>query len=300
MSNLLTEAVGLAEHQEIGRGGSSRVKWFFDHKTGKAMAVKYVGPIVEKGGFIQEVESLSELHHPCVLKIFGWVLPEGSMYGEIHSEYAERGSLEDVMNERKSVYGREFWTWTRIAIVICDMVIGMRFVHGRGIIHRDLKPSNILVRANGRALIGDFGSSRFKDEDSTLTGDTGTVHYAAPELFEEDAVLSGKVDVFGFGLILYELFTGSAVFPICLSGLEVIRRRRSGYRPTPPEECGGFMRALIRRCWSDNPCSRPSFDEILREFESEQFKIMPGVDYEEISNIVGGVVAWEDVYCTSR
>jgi serine/threonine-protein kinase len=105
----------------------------------------------------------------------------------------------------------------------------MRFVHLNKIIHRDLKPSNILLRSNGRALIGDFGSSRFENDDGTLTGCSGTVHYAAPELFEESGFVSRKADVFGFGLILSEIVSGFAVFPRSLEPFEAIRKMRSRY-----------------------------------------------------------------------
>jgi serine/threonine protein kinase len=73
----------------------------------------------------------------------------------------------------------------------------MRYVHSRGIIHRDLKPSNVLITAEWRARVGDFGSSRFVNDDGTMTGATGSVHYAAPELFEEKATAHRKLT---FGL----------------------------------------------------------------------------------------------------
>jgi serine/threonine protein kinase len=169
----------------------------------------------------------------------------------------------------------------------------MRFVHFRDIIHRDLKPSNILIGWNGRALIGDFGSSRFTIDDGTLTSELGTVHYAAPELFVQNAELTTKVDVWGFGLVLYEIVTCTAVFPISLRPFEVIRQIRTHYRPPIPSECGDYIRELISRCWSDDPLFRPSFDAILREFRARQFAIIPGVDCDEIRRAVDGVLQWE-------
>jgi serine/threonine protein kinase len=74
----------------------------------------------------------------------------------------------------------------------------MRYVHSRGIIHRDLKPSNILLNGKGQSLIGDFGSSRIMSDDATPSGGVGTVHYAAPEMYEDDVACTTKCDVFSF------------------------------------------------------------------------------------------------------
>jgi serine/threonine protein kinase len=159
--------------------------------------------------------------------------------------------------------------------------------------HCDMKPSNILIRGNGRALIGDFGSGQFKSDDATLTGVAATVHYAAPEMFVEDGELTAKVDVWAFGLILFEILTGSPVFPISLSPFDVIRKLQNQNRPFIPIRCGEYMDGLIRRCWSDDASSRPTFDEILREFQACGFAIVPGADREEIRAAVERVLSWE-------
>jgi serine/threonine protein kinase len=101
----------------------------------------------------------------------------------------------------------------RKGIIICGLVLGMRFVHSQGIMHRDLKPSNILINDLGQTLIGDFGSSRYEWDDATLTGGAGTVNYAAPEQFRDEGT-TNKVDIFSFASILYEIYVGSAVFPV--------------------------------------------------------------------------------------
>jgi serine/threonine protein kinase len=150
-----------------------------------------------------------------------------------------------------------------------------------------------LISQNGRALIGDFGSSRFDSDYATSTGESGTVHYAAPELFDELADLTPKVDVWSFGLILYEMMSGQAVFPSSLPPFDVIRTIRRKERPSIPEECGDYMEGLIRRCWSDDPSSRPSFDEILQEFRDLRFAILPHADCRQLRDAVDGVLRWE-------
>jgi serine/threonine protein kinase len=95
-----------------------------------------------------------------------------------------------------------------------------------------------------------------------MTGDTGTVHYAAPEMFRE-GVYTSKIDVFSFGLICYEILVGSGVFPESMAIFPIMRQLMKGDMPPIPERCGKFMQRLISRCWSLDPESRPSFAEIL-------------------------------------
>jgi serine/threonine protein kinase len=169
----------------------------------------------------------------------------------------------------------------------------MRFVHAKGFIHRDLKPSNILINSLGHALIGDFGTSRLEVDDATLTTEAGTVRYAAPEMFREGEY-TNKADVFSFGLVLYEILVGSAVFPSSEYSLPVMKRILAGEMPEIPAKCGQFMQNLISRCWSLNPGDRPSFDQILEEFQRSNFAIVPGADPDELKSYAWGIIAWED------
>jgi serine/threonine protein kinase len=197
------------------------------------------------------------------------------------------------VNEGRKNPEKGFWNATRIGIVICDMVLGMRFVHFHGIVHSDLKPSNVLICENGRALIGDFGSSHFERYDATLSGVSATEYYAAPELIFENSEPTRKVDVWGFGVTLYEMFAGHALFPTSLSSFDVIRKVQDHYRPSIPPQCGEYLSELIRRCWSDDPASRPSFDDILREFQAREFAILPYADSAQLQVAVDAVLQWE-------
>jgi serine/threonine protein kinase len=296
LADYVTNPIGSGSGLDIGGGGSSKVRLARDPETRKPIVIKYIpfsDPARDRMTFMREIESLVALNHPCVLRIVHWARPGEKGCGEIHTEYAEEGSLEDVLGRLKRKTEKIDWSPTQIGIAICDMVLGMRYVHSQGIVHRDLKPSNVFIRGNGRALIGDCGSSRFESDEGTLTATSTTCYYAAPELFDEDAILTPAVDVWAFGLILYEVFAGSAVFPISLSPFDIIRQLRRHQRPTIPTACGDYMVHLIGRCWSDNPSRRPSFGGILREFREMGFAILPGVDRERIRRVVEDVLEWE-------
>jgi serine/threonine protein kinase len=187
-----------------------------------------------------------------------------------------------------------FWNATGIGIVICGIILGMRFIHSRGFIHQDLKPDNILLNGDGRALITDFGTTRLTTFEDTPPPETGTVHYAAPEQFKEDIdIPAPAIDVFSFGLILYEVIVGRAVFSPKLMPAAVIRMHNDDFRPEIPDHVCRPMRDLIIRCWSPNPEDRPSFDEILRLIESNHFEIFPDADPRAVHTWVSVVKDWE-------
>jgi serine/threonine protein kinase len=168
-------------------------------------------------------------------------------------------------------------------------------MHSHHFIHQDLKPSNILLNADGRTLIADFGTSRCKANDHTPTHNTGTPHYAAPELFEEDA-RTKKVDVFSFGLICYEILVGQAVFPKSMFPAEIIRWHKQRERPTIPDTICPAMRTLISRCCSPDPHDRPSFSGILKDIKSNGFRIIAEADENIVREYVIGVLDWEQMY----
>jgi serine/threonine protein kinase len=122
---------------------------------------------------------------------------------------------------------------TSVAIIICGIVLGMRFIHSRRVIHRYLKPANILIDAWGLAKIGDLGSAQFLDARATQTTGVGTRRYMAPEM-HKDAHNTTAIDVFAFVLILYELLVGEMAFPSTLREAVIMRQIIDGKRPELP------------------------------------------------------------------
>jgi serine/threonine protein kinase len=267
---------------------------------GRKYAVKHISVnLFDQTQFLREIEFLSQLNHPCILRILGWSFPSDSTEATIQTEYAENGSLRTIFERVQRGSKFNFWNATGRAIIICGLVLGMRFVHSRGIMHRDLKPSNILLNEAGQTLIGDFGTSRYESDDATFTGETGTVTYAAPEVYNGEPYTS-KVDIFSFGLILYEILVGSPVFPDSMCPFPIMRQVLKGDMPPIPSKCGEFMQSLIPRCWSMNPESRPSLDDIFHELQSNSFDNFPGADPEVIREYVLGIIAWETGYSLSK
>jgi serine/threonine protein kinase len=135
--------------------------------------------------------------------------------------------------------------------------------------------------------------SRPKYVEGGPTGDTGTYWYAAPEQLYENFDHTPKTDVFTCGLVLYEILGGFPVFPPTLPLMEVWRRLRAHNLPVIPEEFGPVMQGLIPRCWMNDPKDRPSFQDILNEFGSAGFVILPYADGSVIKDAVMKVIEWE-------
>jgi serine/threonine protein kinase len=293
LSDYLTPRVETYNSFLIGTGGFSSVTLTRDPKTQKTIAVKHIRAYVPDDLFIREVESLVQLRHPCVVPIVGWSPAQDSTDAQIHMDFAENRSLCDVLQKVNSGAIPHLWDPTRIGIIICGIVLGMRFIHSRGIIHRDLKPSNILLNIRWHPWIADFGASCPASGDWTPTGETGTLHYAAPEMFQEVAECTPKCDVFSFGLVLYEILTKMPVFPRSETPFEVIRRLRARDFPEIPPTCGRLMKALISQCWQTNPEDRPSFEQIFAWFQQHDFAVVPGANCAAISDFCRQVLAWE-------
>jgi TPR repeat protein len=281
----------------LGTGGSSKVVLATDVKTRERIAVKYFrpSPDIDTQAFLRETEALCKLNHPCVLRIISCSFPSKTAFAEIHTELAEHGSLEKVFKRVQAGFAPVFWTPTNIGIIISGIVLGMRYVHGQGYIHQDLKPKNIMINGDGHALIGDFGTSRLESDDATPTPEAGTVYYAAPEMYKDDLPHTSKADVFSFGLVLYEILFGSAVFWHAEAPAPIMRMILRGDMPPIPDRGGNYMQDLIRRCWSMKPDDRPSFDDILNEFRGINFAIIPEADPATLQSYVSSIQLWETV-----
>jgi hypothetical protein len=280
----------------IGTGGSSAVHLETNQENDRKIAVKqiFTHGYIEML-FMREIEALIKLNHPCVVRILGFNLPPLTEFAEIQMEYAQNGSLESMLRKVPGRSTPRFWNPTGIGIIICGIVLGMKFVHSQGFIHRDLKPSNILINERGEALIADFGTSRSEYDNGTLTCDAGTVNYAAPEMYKENPY-TNKVDVFSFGVVLYEVLVGRRVFSISDPPFVVMRSVFRGDMPVIPDRVGNVMQSLISRCWSLKAEDRPSFDDILNEFQTKEFEIVPGASSQKILEYARSVLDWESCY----
>jgi serine/threonine protein kinase len=237
----------------------------------------------------RERESLFKLKHPCIIPIYAVFPPTKDYAAAFVMKYMERGSLDGVLEAVKLKKLPFFWTHTGISIIVCGIVLGLEFIHSRGIVHRDLKPGNLLIDSKGHCRIGDFGSSKIFEGASRWTGGVvGSVQYTAPEQYE-NSPYSTKIDVFAFGLILYEIVVGKPVYSPYLLDFRVMYKVLQGERAELPSDMSDDVKTLITRCWANKPDDRPSFSEIMLTLERIHFKIFPDVNSSDVALFVSNI-----------
>ncbi|KAI4990577.1 hypothetical protein ZWY2020_038940 [Hordeum vulgare] len=266
-------------HETIGRGTTAdihRATW-----RGLEVAVKWIRPELLRSNpsaeafFAQELDALSRQRHPHVLRLMGACLrPPESCF--LVTELLSGATLGEWLHGGKERRRKELlppWPARPLAQRVSralEVALAMRHLHEQTprVLHRDLKPSNVLLDADSRARVADFGHARFlPDGGQALTGETGTYVYMAPEVIRCEPYTE-KCDVYSFGVMLNELVTGEHPYIDASYGpskiaLEVADGK---LRPKLPDSDAdsttGALVDLICRAWDAEPSRRPSFAAI--------------------------------------
>ncbi|KAK1420035.1 hypothetical protein QVD17_21324 [Tagetes erecta] len=227
---------------------------------------KELGIRLEKQ-FVREVALLSCLCHQNVIKFIAAGRQAPVLC--IITEYLSKGSLRTYLHklEENSAGGGMLVSLEMIIKMGLDIARGMEYIHSQGIIHRDLKPENILVTQDFHLKIADFGVS-CQDGccDVVLDDPAGTYRWMAPEMIKKKSY-DRKVDVYGFGLILWEMVAGVLPYKDMTSIQAAFAVMHKSLRPTIPTDCPPAMKTLIKLCWSSDPRKRPEFFKVVKVLE---------------------------------
>ena len=278
------------ENDNLGSGGSGSVK-LFKRQDGTLIAGKFLASDehgMNQTNFEREVCNLLCLEHQCIVPLIGYALPSRltSHNFVIFTEYISGGSLSDVIGSSDKP---DWFDSTARAIIVCGIVSAMKLVHALDIVHRDLKPSNVLLDEQHYPRLSDFGSSRVLSGESTLTTAVPcTLYYAAPELSDESGVYTSKIDVYSFGVMLYEIVTGKFALRN-FNAMQLLGFIIRGKRPEIPSSVSTFTSELITRCWAPEPDDRPSFSEIYQELVDQGFRIFSDVDSDTVCSFANSL-----------
>jgi TPR repeat protein len=269
-----------AEEGTLGRGSFGAVTRRRHRVSGNLIAVKQVS-LNGVRHFPSEIRALCSLRHPSILRIFDYVMDDKKKVASIVTEVLKNQSLEKALALAKNQEAPPFWKRENIVIMIAGLIHGMRYTHRAGIAHRDLKPANLLIDDVYRIRIADFGLAKFLTSDSTSSSAIGTAKYAGPEIFDGKS-RTERVDIFAFGLILYEVLAGHSIFGDEACFKDIVKWHNVREALDFPRTIDPVVCKLIEDCLSVNPMDRPGFDEIYERMVCAGFPLYPDVGYDTV------------------
>lgn len=216
--------------------------------------------------FVKEARSLAQLSHPNIVSVLDVGEIENRPY--IVMEHLPGGSVKGRIERVGPLKAGEA---ARIAIEVAN---GLAFAHSKGIIHADLKPSNILFDANDHAKIADFGIARTPKEDAATPELYATAMYVAPERVEGKQA-TVQSDVYGLGLVMYEMLVGQPPFTSTSAG--VLMRDHVVRVPVPPSHL------------------RPSLPRELDTIVLKALAKQPNLRYQKASDFANAVASIQNI-----
>jgi tRNA A-37 threonylcarbamoyl transferase component Bud32/tetratricopeptide (TPR) repeat protein len=272
----------------LGAGGMGEVYVGIDETLKRRVALKAIHSgqrlhAESKTRFLREAQILSQLDHPNICRVYDYI--EDDQRDWLVLELIEGKNLRAALQS-----GLDWSAKLRIAEQIADVLV---VTHAAGIVHRDLKPGNVMVTENGAVKVLDFGLARSVPVAEDGTGPvatalydsvgtesrevrtepasrvqvasgfhttfglvTGTVGYMSPEQASGDATTSAS-DMYSFGLLLQELFTGQPPFDPTLDYSTLLAKAQVGVTQ-PIAGLDADLAALIDRLKSTAPAQRPT------------------------------------------
>ncbi|XP_031398700.1 serine/threonine/tyrosine-protein kinase HT1 isoform X2 [Punica granatum] len=229
--------------------------------------------------FKSEVAFLSRLLHPNIVQFIA-ACKKPPVYCII-TEYMSQGNLRMYLN-KKEPYSLSTETILRLAL---DISRGMEYLHSQGVIHRDLKSNNLLLNDEMRVKVADFGTSCLETQCRETKGNKGTYRWMAPEMIKEKPY-TRKVDVYSFGIVLWELTTALLPFQGMTPVQAAFAVAEKNERPPLPASCQPALAHLIKRCWATNSAKRPDFSDIVAALEKYDECVKEGLPLTHHSPLV--------------
>lgn len=269
METLVTEAVqipGYRIEKPLGVGGMASVYLAVQESLDREVALKVMAPSLSSNQefterFLKEGRLTAKLAHPNLVTVYD-IGQHNSLY-YLAAEYIPGGTLRDRMNRGM--------TLSEIIDVMRDVAMGLTYAHEKGVVHRDVKPGNVLFRANGTAVLADFGIAKAMNSNtmSTQAGNSiGTPHYMSPEQARADKV-DGRSDLYSLGAMMYEMLVGVPPYESS-DPFEIALKHVTHPLPTLPQQFT-WLQPILNKLMAKLPSDRFATGE---EFVAALDKLM--------------------------
>lgn len=205
------------------------------------------------GSIMAEVQVLKKLKHPNIVQYQGFVRTPGKM--SIILEYCPKGSLATLCKHQGRLPEIETACYTE------DILKGLQYLHANNIIHRDIKGANLLISADGRIKLADFGVATFLKEEGNFTC-TGSPHWMAPEVIEAKGT-SSAADIWSLGSTVVEMLTGHPPHykkPLTAIAYTII----TAEEPPIPERVSSHVKNFLQQCFAKIPAQRATATQLLK------------------------------------
>jgi serine/threonine protein kinase len=193
---------------EVGRGNMGVIYKAWEERLNRYVALKFLRPEDEvteedRERFRREARAVARLKHENIVKVHAIEERSGSIF--LAMDFVEGISMEQLA--QRGVLNRE-----RAVKAGVHVARALHYAHGEGIVHRDVKPQNIMIDGRGKPYLVDFGIAKDRQETHSLTTEEevlGSLAYMAPEyVIKGKEALDHRCDVYGLGVVLYEVLSG--------------------------------------------------------------------------------------------
>lgn len=270
--------------RELGRGSMGTVYLGLDPKINREVAIKTLDysevasdelPEV-KARFFREAEAAGKLAHPNIVSIFD--------VGEEHDMAYIAMELLTGDDLTRHCKADNLLPFDSALDVVADVTYALEYAHSQGVVHRDIKPANIMVLADGRVKVTDFGIAQVMDASTTRTGVIlGTPNYMSPEQVSGTQV-DGRSDLFSLGVVFYELLSGTKPFKgdsinaimYAINHNDHIPLSESA--PESPTCCNGIIDRLLAKKSEDRFAGAADLLEAIKGCRADLDEAIPRVD----------------------
>jgi serine/threonine-protein kinase len=279
----------------LGKGAMGVVYEGVDPRLGRRVAIKTIlkSHLDEETArdysmrFVREAQAVARLNHPNIVQVYDFG-EEGDI-AYLVMEFIKGKELKNFFD------ANERFDLKEAVRVMCELCDALDFAHTAGIIHRDIKPANVMIDAQGRTKLTDFGVARVQDSDKTSVERTqagtmvGTPAYMSPEQIT-GGNLDKRTDVFSAGIILYQFLTGEK--PFTGSGAWTIAKKIIQEEPPLPSSVNNAISplfdAVVNKALAKNPEQR---FQSARDLAVGLRRALEGKAFEDDSDrtVVGGV-----------